>query len=336
VRAKFLAAELALAAALCPAAMAEPLRGFDAETSTFTVSGVSSGGYMAVQMHVALSSRVNGVGALAAGPYYCAQGNISTAMNNCMSPGAWSRLPSTGVLKAHIERLAIDKRIDPPGYLSKARAWLFSGTRDETVQPEVVEALARFYDSFNTKYVLVKDKPAGHAMVTHNAGSSCGATEPPFINDCDYDAAGELLRFLLGTLAPPGNKPAGKLMRFDQRPFAGGNAYALSMADEGYAYVPDACETERCRVHVAFHGCRQGAEAIGERFVRDAGYNRWADTNRLIVLYPQVIARYFWIYNPRGCWDWWGYTGTAYATRDATQIRAVQRMVDRLGGPRKP
>ena len=95
------------------------------------------------------------------------------------------------------------------------------------------------------------------------------------------------------------------------------------MADEGYAYVPRACETERCRVHVAFHGCRQGAETIGERFVREAGYNRWADSNRLIVLYPQAIARYFWIYNPRGCWDWWGYTGTNYATKEGAQIRAV-------------
>jgi hypothetical protein len=239
------------------------------------------------------------------------------------------------VLKAHVERLALDKRIDPPGYLAKSRVWLFSGTRDETVRPEVVEALARFYGLFNAKFVLVKDKPAGHAMVTHNAGNACGATEPPFINDCDYDAAGELLRFLLGSLSPPSSQPAGKLLRFDQRPSAGGNAYALSLADEGYAYVPQVCEKERCRVHVVFHGCRQGAETVGERFVRDAGYNRWADSNHLIVLYPQVIARYFWIYNPRGCWDWWGYTGTTYATKEASQIRAVQKMVDLLAGPRK-
>jgi len=182
---------------------------------------------------------------------------------------------------------------------------------------------------------VVNDKPAGHAMVTHNAGSACGVTEPPFINDCDYDAAGELLRFLLGPLSPPGIKPNGRLIAFDQKPFAGGNAYALSMADEGYAYVPRECEGVRCRVHVVFHGCRQGAETIGERFVRDAGYNRWADTNRLIVLYPQVVARYFWIYNPRGCWDWWGYTGTNYATKEGAQIRAVGKMVDRLSASRK-
>jgi poly(3-hydroxybutyrate) depolymerase len=87
-------------------------------------------------------------------------------------------------------------------------------------------------------------------------------------------------------------------------------------------------------VHVALHGCRMSVEQIGERFVREAGYNRWADTNRLIVLYPQAIARYWGVYNPRGCWDWWGYTGSRYATKEGAQIRAVMGMVERLGAPR--
>jgi poly(3-hydroxybutyrate) depolymerase len=339
VRRKFFAAEALLIALAIgcstAAAAADRLPGYAAETATFTVSGVSAGGYMAVQMHIAHSSRITGVGALAAGPYYCAQGSISTAVNNCMTPGAWSPLPSAAVVKGHVERFAMEKRIDPPGYLARGRAWLFSGTQDSTVKPEVVDALARLYGAFNTKLVVVNDKPAGHAMVTHDAGNACGASEPPFINDCDYDAAGELLRYVLGGLSPPPAQPQGRLITFDQKAFAAGNAYAISMADDGYAYVPSVCETERCRVHVAFHGCRQGAAVVGERFVREAGYNRWADTNRLIVLYPQVIARYWWIYNPRGCWDWWGYTGTHYATREGTQLRAVMAMVERLSAARK-
>jgi poly(3-hydroxybutyrate) depolymerase len=81
-------------------------------------------------------------------------------------------------------------------------------------------------------------------------------------------------------------------------------------------------------VHVAFHGCKQS----GERFPREAGYNRWAETNQLVVLYPQVKASLF---NPRGCWDWWGYTNAAYATKEGTQIRAVWAMLERLSAPRK-
>jgi poly(3-hydroxybutyrate) depolymerase len=114
------------------------------------------------------------------------------------------------------------------------------------------------------------------------------------------------------------------------------------MGDTGFVYVPTACEPGGCRVHVALHGCRQGVEAIGERFVREAGYNRWADANRLIVLYPQAIARNgpgtsSWrpslVWNPRGCWDWWGYTGALYHTQSGVQVHAIKAMVDRLAAP---
>ena len=328
---RFFAAELLLL--LSSAALAaDRLPAYGAAAASFTVSGLSSGGYMAVQMHVAHSSRVQGVGALAAGPYYCAQGSLWTAMSNCMRPGGWNPPPDINALKAHTERFAREGAIDSPAGLIDARVWLFSGTRDLTVGTRVVEALSEFYALFNAELLLVKDKPAGHAMVTENAGSACGETEPPFINDCDFDAAGELLRHSLKELAKPAVQDTGRLLVFDQREFA--DAYAISMADEGYAYVPRSCDSQPCRIHVAFHGCRQNAEAVGERFVREAGYNRWADANRLIVLYPQTIARWWWVYNPRGCWDWWGYTGARYATKDAPQIRAVLAMVERLGSPR--
>jgi poly(3-hydroxybutyrate) depolymerase len=327
------AAEILLVAFCSGAVAADRLPALAAERASFTVSGVSSGGYMAVQMQVAHSSRVSGVGALAAGPYYCAQGSLWSALNNCMTPGTWSPLPENQVLRGHVDRLARERQIDPIGNIAAARVWVFSGLQDRTVLTDVVDALRGFYTSFGANVRFVKDQPAGHAMVTEHGGSPCSATRPPFINDCDYDAAGELLRHLLGNLSAAAEKPGGRLLAFDQREFGGG--HAISMADEGYAYVPRACEREPCRVHVAFHGCRQGTHAIGERFVREAGYNRWADSNRLIVLYPQAIARYLWVYNPRGCWDWWGYTGQRYATKEGPQIRAVLAMVERLGAPRR-
>jgi hypothetical protein len=39
------------------------------------------------------------------------------------------------------------------------------------------------------------------------------------------------------------------------------------MAADGFIYVPNACDSAACRVHVAFHGCRQGIEAVGELVV---------------------------------------------------------------------
>ena len=218
---------------------------------------------MAVQMHVAHSAMVKGAGVIAGGPYYCAQGSFWTGYFNCMTPGWWTPLPPAAKLKELTERYAREKRIDPVGNLAASRVWLFSGTQDRTVSPDVVRELRAYYALFGVKAQLVADKPAGHAMPTEDAGNKeCGATRDPYINDCDYDAAGELLKHLLGPLKPAAKE--GPLREFDQ----------------GHVYVPKACEKERCRVHVAFHGCRQG----GERFPREAGYNRWAESNRLIVL----------------------------------------------------
>jgi hypothetical protein len=288
---------------------------------------------MAVQFHVAHSATVTGAGAIAGGPYYCAQGSFWTAYFNCMEPGIFAPLPSAAFLKAQTEALAKAGRIDDTANLAGSRAWFFTGTNDKTVSREVVEGLNGYYSAFLAKTVIVPDKPAGHAMVTENAGNpDCGASAPPYINDCDYDAAGKMLEHLLGKLAAPAAQASGRLVRFDQKPFG---SRTVSMDDEAYVYIPEACASARCRVHVALHGCRQGMAFVGDRFVRDAGYNRWADANRLIVLYPQAIASYWWPYNPRGCWDWWGYTGAQYHTKEGAQIRAVRAMLDRLSAPRQ-
>ena len=62
-------------------------------------------------------------------------------------------------------------------------------------------------------------------------------------------------------------------------------------------------------------------------FVEGSGFARWADANRLVILFPQVSAS---VLNPKGCWDWWGYTGNDYLTKNAPQIAAIWRMVDIL------
>ena len=309
-----------------PALAAEPLPALRAEAKGVTVSGLSSGGAMAVQFHVAHSAVVAGAGVIAGAPYYCAQNSLMTALYNCMTPGAWTPVPPASQLKSLSEMLAKSNRIDATRNLAGAPVWLFSGALDRTVLPEVVGELRRFYDLYGARVVLVADKPAGHAMATQTAGNACGANEPPYLNNCDYDSAGEMLRHLLGKLNAPSGAMEGRLVSFDQAPF--GDA---GLDEAGFLYVPRACETRPCRIHVVFHGCRQNARAVGERFVRDAGYNRWADTNRLVVLYPQAASSYSpFRFNPRGCWDWWGYSGAQYATREGAQIRAVKAMLERL------
>ena len=121
-----------------------------------------------------------------------------------------------------------------------------------------------------------------------------------------------------------------RLQTFDQDEFVAGNATAWGMAREAYAYVPaDCAEGERCRVHVAFHGCLQYAGNIGDAFYRHAGYNPWADANRIIVLYPEAHSTFS---NQNACWDWWGYDDPNYATKSGRQMAAVRGMLDRLAG----
>ena len=73
------------------------------------------------------------------------------------------------------------------------------------------------------------------------------------------------------------------------------------------------------------------ADLIG--VVRNTGYDRWADTNRLVVLFPQAVSIPW--KNPNGCWDWWGFTDDDYATRDGIQIRSVRAMIDHLASGRR-
>lgn len=80
-------------------------------------------------------------------------------------------------------------------------------------------------------------------------------------------------------------------------------------------------------MHVAFHGCKQSVSAIGDAFYKNTGYNEWADTNHIVVLYPQTLATQN---NSNGCWDWFGYDSADYAKKSGPQMKMVKAMVDGL------
>ena len=107
----------------------------------------------------------------------------------------------------------------------------------------------------------------------------------------------------------------------------------LSLVDTGFVFVPKDCEDGAvCRVHIASHGCEQDVGDIGRRFIDDTGYNAWADTNHLIVLYPQTQPSPFLPFNPQACWDWWSYVNheDSYVTRSGAQIKVIKAMLDAL------
>lgn len=104
-------------------------------TGELTTSGISSGGYFAVQFHTAFSSEVKGVGIFAAGPYMCALGDMNKALMNCMSMPASINIADQ---KAKISKFETAKKIDPVSNLQGSKVFIFSGKKDTTVKPEVV------------------------------------------------------------------------------------------------------------------------------------------------------------------------------------------------------
>jgi len=41
-----------------------------------------------------------------------------------------------------------------------------------------------------------------------------------------------------------------------------------------------------------------------------SGYNELAEKNDIVILYPQAETSTLFPFNPKGCWDWWGYSDT--------------------------
>lgn len=80
---------LAIVGLMARAAVAEPLGSYNVDPSLVSVSGLSSGGFMAGQLGVAYSGTFQtGFGVFAAGPYDCARNqyvsfSVDTAEPSC-------------------------------------------------------------------------------------------------------------------------------------------------------------------------------------------------------------------------------------------------------------
>ena len=333
-----------------PCAGAELLPKLSADPMATSVSGISSGAYMAGQYQFAHSTEVVGAAIIAGGPYGCAEArygsflppisrlamNASQSVNGCMLNAlSWYGIPGPAALAQQARDTAEAGQIDPVESLARHRIYLFSGGADQIVQHDIVVAAAEVYLRLGVPKAHMKTGPAldaGHGFVTENDGGACERSAPPYVVHCGYDQAHDLLAHIYGALQPKSAAPAGKLITFDQSAFTQGLSHT-GLAGDGVAYVPQACAVSAgCRIHVAFHGCQQNRQAVGDAFISGAGFEVWADTNRIIVLFPQVSAAP--LTNPMGCWDWWGYTGFDYLTRDAPQIVAVHRMVGQLSKAR--
>ena len=344
------------------------LQGYNVEKNQNSISGLSSGAFMTVQLHLAHSTSFIGAGVIAGGPYRCVESFRDTALVTddayamnalyiCMTPLTHRTGPNPERLASLARQTAAVGKIDPIANLADDRLYIFTGSKDEVVGSAVVDSTRRFYEMLGVKPDHIKfidTVPAGHSIITDNVEDSpLGANQPPYINYGGFMQSHDILRHIYGELNPPAEHLSGELIRFDQSKFLGDDAAYASMGSFGYVYVPEAVNRGATArgVHIALHGCKQGYSYVnytfgraaassqppyGNRYMTTTGYNQIADSNNIIVLYPQVTgdddndAQ-----NPDGCWDWWGYTSANpespdYYSRDAVQIRAVHAMLEQL------
>ncbi len=306
-------------------ASAAPLPQLNIDKTQTTVSGASSGGYMAAQLHVAYSARFGkGVAVIAGGPFNCAEGSVVNALTRCLGSAP---IPVADLV-ATTNKWAKEGLIDATSNLAASKVYVFSAASDSVVKEGTSTALSAYYQNFipAANVVHKKDIAAEHGFVTDDFGASCLTKASPFLINCNFDLAGALLQHLYGTLvARKAGTLEGSLIEFDQSPFGTGHG----MGATGWVYVPKACAAgATCRMHVALHGCRQNGTDVGDAFVRNGGYNRWAEPNNIVVLYPQTGKG-----ATNSCWDWWGYDDANYAKKSAPQMTAIVAMVNALSRP---
>lgn len=325
--ARFVISALTLALAGC-GDPDPPLPPLSIDATRISVSGISAGAYMAHQVHLAFSRTVGGAALIAGGPYGCARGELQTALSECMSPE--SPGPDAAALAAIARSRADAGRIDALDGLAGDRVLIVHGRADVRVGATVTAAAADLYRALSPSIAVTldDDREFAHAFPT-TVNGDCVADDA-HMAACGIDLAGEILRHL--TAAPPIAIDAvaqGELVAFDQRPYAEDGHDPL-LSERGYLYVPRPCRTRSCGMHIAFHGCEMEADRIGTRFVAQAGYNRWADSAGVVVLYPQARSSLMPL-NPKACWDWWGYTGVDHDTRDGAQMRWLMRVLAHFG-----
>jgi predicted peptidase len=295
----------------------EPAPAPTIDTGRITVSGISSGGQMATQLHIAFSDLFSGAGIISSGPFGCAEGTLGTAMSRCMGETD-TPLPIADLADS-IRNAAKENLVADPENLANDPVWLFHGTLDTTVGASVNDATEALYLEFvpAKQITYVNDVAAGHNFPTRGQGGDCTALVAPFVGNCDYDAAGEILQHMYAGLKPPVANVVTEL-----QPVTLAGASDAGLSNTAYLFVPPACAdgSQACALHLVLHGCAQSAEQVGTDFMTQSGYLPWAEANNIVLAFPQVIPSEV---NPYACWDWWGYTGEDYSWRNGKQMQVV-------------
>ena len=114
-----------------------------------SISGVSSGAYLAVQAHIAFADRIASVAAIAGGPYHCAEGDVQTALARCMTGDGLDVQPLVDFTREFSTTGTIATLDD----IARSRVWVFHSPADSVVSPTAGDALHDFIPEVATDRV---------------------------------------------------------------------------------------------------------------------------------------------------------------------------------------
>jgi hypothetical protein len=245
-----------------------------------SVSGISSGADLAVQLQVAFSDLIDGAGIFAGQAFHCAtqrfpddnltSPNPSVPFCDGCPPGTTlgydhcKRHPEVAqnisLLVEYARRQAAEGTIAPLTTLAERRVFLYRGTQDHTYNRGAVNATANFFRTFlpNESVYFEHTVQSAHLVPTIDP-YLCWWEEWSGPDNCTFDGAGHVLRWVHGKNALRGGRVNttetlhAKYMRdFDQTLYARGDAL---MASRGKVFVPPDCTKEgaACNVHIFFH-----------------------------------------------------------------------------------
>ena len=334
-----------------------------------TASGISSGADMVVQFSVAYSATIKGTGVFAGQPYHCAvtkfpedtvvpgvnpgvpctkadgcAPNTTLLYDHCKNHPQWVRAEMLG---KYAREQAAAGTIDQLGNLSNHPVYLYRGTKDGCYQAGAEGAVIEFFRAVQPESAMSNGLiafentiPSLHAQPTIHEGSPCGGPytgKYSYLASCGYDGAGAALQHVYNNSLVPPSKRANnsRLQLIDQEIYMEpGNDVGL--AKQANMFVPPQCAgagAKKCKLHIWFHGC--GGCSGGnfyESSIKYAGFNEWAETNDIVILYP-VMRSYGTSGQQHGCcWDGYGQTGQDYALQSGGQMKAVRKMLKAISG----
>jgi len=261
-------------------------------------------------------------GVVSGGPYYCSGGSYKGSLD-CMN---------------HPEKIHIDKiyefiqaqeeagTIDSTAYLKTGSALIFTGAKDPVVIPPIGKLGYETYKKFmdNDNIIAEFSVEAAHTWPTDGLGGDCLKMG---IGNCHYDAAKKIFTLAYGELNPRKDMIRENMKYFYQRNYTSDLA-STYLAGLGFVYIPNSCQQDSsgCNVHISLHGCKMGWDVEGDYFIILTGLNEWAETNNIIVIYPQITGEEPFYSDIDGCFDYWGYTGEDFALKTGAQMKAIYQM----------